>query len=158
VNLTKFTFYVSERSLIAKYLKPHKPIPGCKFCEGQRYVYECDSYIRCFITQTTYSSYHPVGTCRMADVHRHDCVVDPRLRVKGINRLRVCDASIMPLIPNGKHNAATIMIGEKCADLVKEDKPFTPGFTRIIFYYVFKLYLFFLKFIHIFNNKVFKQI
>jgi choline dehydrogenase-like flavoprotein len=61
--------------------------------------------------------YHPVGTCRMGEDEQ--AVVDPQLRVRGIERLRVADASVMPLIPGGNTNAAAIMIGERAADLVR---------------------------------------
>jgi choline dehydrogenase len=59
---------------------------------------------------------HPVGTCSMGT--GPDAVVDPRLRVYGVEGLRVADASIMPTVPGGNTNAAAIMIGEKAADLV----------------------------------------
>ena len=61
--------------------------------------------------------YHPVGTCKMGS--GDDAVVDAELRVRGIGNLRVADASVMPVIPGGNTNAATIMIGERAADLIR---------------------------------------
>jgi choline dehydrogenase-like flavoprotein len=61
--------------------------------------------------------YHPVGTCRMGSDER--AVVDAKLRVRGVEGLRVADASIMPTITGGNTNAPSLMIGERCAELMR---------------------------------------
>jgi choline dehydrogenase len=73
---------------------------------------ELDEYIANFAS----TSYHPCGTCRMGDDDR--AVVDARLRVRGIDGLRVADASIMPVIASSNLNAPTMMIGERAADFI----------------------------------------
>lgn len=67
------------------------------------------------------TQYHPVGTCKMGPESDPMAVVDARLRVKGIDCLRVADASIMPTVVGGNTNAPAIMIGERAADMVRED-------------------------------------
>jgi len=65
----------------------------------------------------TQTLYHPVGTCAMGTGEQ--AVVDPELRVRGVEGLRVADASVMPMVPRGNTNAPSVMIGEKAADLLR---------------------------------------
>jgi choline dehydrogenase len=92
------------------------PVPACKHLE-----FSSDDYWRCAARQTSVGIWHLSGTCKMGNSSDPDAVVDPRLKVYGVKGLRVIDASIMPMIPAAHTNIPSIMIGEKGADLVKED-------------------------------------
>jgi choline dehydrogenase-like flavoprotein len=76
-----------------------------------------DVGLREHIAKYAETLYHPVGTCKMGNDAA--AVVDSELRVRGVEGLRVVDASVMPTVPGGNTNAPTIMIAEKAADLIK---------------------------------------
>jgi choline dehydrogenase len=77
---------------------------------------QSDEDIEEFVRNYVQNIYHPVGTCKMGNDEL--AVVDDHLRVRGVQRLRVADASIMPVIINANTNNPCIMIGEKCADMI----------------------------------------
>ena len=83
-----------------------------------------DDDLAAFVRQSGVSNQHPTSSCAMG--HGPNTVVDPRLRVHGIDGLRVADASIMPVAVGGNTNAPTIMIGEKAAAMILEDANATP--------------------------------
>jgi len=77
-----------------------------------------DADLESFVRTNAFPMYHPVGTCRMGK--DDGAVVDHRLAVRGVERLWVADASVMPTLPSGNTNATVIMIGEKASDLLRE--------------------------------------
>lgn len=92
------------------------PLPPCNKSE-----FNSDLYWDCVARHYTQTLYHTVGSCKMGPKEDTEAVVDARLRVYGINGLRVIDASIMPNVPRANTNAATIMIGEKGSDMIIQD-------------------------------------
>jgi len=109
---------LSETKAFKKYgsLLHDISVPGC-----ENLAFNSDEYWRCVIKHLAFSIYHLSGTCKMGPASDKEAVVDPRLRVHGINGLRVIDASITPIISGNHTNVPTIMIAEKGSDLIKED-------------------------------------
>ncbi|KAK4306983.1 hypothetical protein Pmani_021236 [Petrolisthes manimaculis] len=93
-----------------------KPLPSCA---GE--VYGSDSYWTCYVRHMSTTFYHLAGSCKMSPASDPYSVVDHKLRVRGVEGLRVIDASIMPAVTNGNTNAPTIMIAEKGSDIIKQD-------------------------------------
>ena len=100
----------ASRSLSPYVAEEYRPGPGVA----------SDDEILGFVREYGTTIFHPVGTCRMGS--DADSVVDTRLRVRGVTGLRVADAAIMPLVLSGNTNAASMVIGEKAADMMKEDR------------------------------------
>ena len=92
------------------------PFPTCA-----NETFRSDEYWTCLARHCTLTVFHFVGTVSMGRPYAHNSVVDSELRVIGTNRLRVIDASVMPYIVNVNTNAASIMIGERGADFIKEE-------------------------------------
>ncbi len=89
---------------------------------------QSDAEIDAYVRETSQVTQHPVGTCSMGV--GPEAVVDPQLRVRGIDGLRVVDASIMPTVPGANTNAAVVMIAEKASDLILGRAPLPPEHVR----------------------------
>ena len=88
-----------------------------------------DEEIEAFVRATANTDYHPCGTCRMGG--DADSVVDEELRLRGVERLRVVDASVMPDVVSGNLNAPTQMIAARAADFIlgrSQLRPFRPAY------------------------------
>ncbi len=107
---------------VARQIAKHEPLKSHvteEYAPGADVALDDDEATLDWARRTAVTIYHPTGTCKMGTDPM--AVVDPRLRVHGIEGLRVADASIMPRIVSGNTNAPAIMIGEKASDLVLED-------------------------------------
>jgi len=108
--------------------------PLSKICAGELAPGDgvrTDHEIRDYVRASVVTIYHPVGTCAIGGdsrgaASRQQSVVDPSLRVRGVDGLRVVDASVMPALPRGNTNAPVIAIAERAADLISGRAPLAP--------------------------------
>ncbi len=115
----KLSREIFAQSALARYVRQeHFPGPGVV----------SDAALEGYARQYGRTSYHPVGTCRMGGDAAS--VVDPSLRVRGIEGLRICDSSVMPRLVSSNTNATAIMIAEKAADLLRAAATAPPGRQR----------------------------
>jgi choline dehydrogenase-like flavoprotein len=103
IDGTRVALEIASRPALRKLHKADWAVPES----------DSDADILEFVRRNTRTIFHPVGTCAMG------FVVDAELRVYGVERLRVVDASVMPTVPRGNTNAPTIMVAEKAADLIR---------------------------------------
>ena len=87
---------------------------------------QSDDTLDAHVRKTMITVHHPVGTCKMGPPNDDTAVVTSDLKVKGIDGLRVVDASVMPDLIAGATNAPVIMIAEKAADMIRGREPLTP--------------------------------
>ena len=110
------------REILAQ--KAFDPFRGKEIQPGSNV--QSDDEIDGFIRDHAESAYHPCGTAKMGRASDPDAVVDPELKVIGVEGLRVADSSIFPRITNGNLNAPSIMVGEKAADHILGRQPLAP--------------------------------
>jgi choline dehydrogenase-like flavoprotein len=110
VRAIRMTREIAAKPAFARYQpQEHRPGPAAQTRDD----------LACAAAEIGTTIFHPVGTCRMgADA---SSVVDPRLRMRALGRLRIADASVMPVITSGNTNSPTLMIAEKAARMILED-------------------------------------
>ncbi|XP_025205894.1 glucose dehydrogenase [FAD, quinone] isoform X2 [Melanaphis sacchari] len=116
VDGIKIAIRLSETPALRKYGMEldRTPTMGCEDLE-----FGCDAYWECAVRRNTGPENHQAGSCRMGPPSDPGAVVDAELRVHGIDRLRVVDASVMPVVTSGNTNAPVVMIAEKASDMIK---------------------------------------
>jgi choline dehydrogenase len=105
---------VSLKRALMEILDPYS---GRELAPGP--AVETDAELVEWLRASAMTTFHRVGTCKMGTDDM--AVLDARLKVRSVDRLRVADASAMPIISSGNTNAPTIMIGEKCAEFILEE-------------------------------------
>ncbi|CAG9770881.1 unnamed protein product [Ceutorhynchus assimilis] len=112
----RFALRLAETKALRRYgfQLDKTPVAGC-----ETFTFGSDQYWECAMRRQTGPENHQAGSCKMGPKDDVMAVVDPQLRVHGVDRLRVIDASIMPKVTTGNTNAPAIMIGEKGADMIK---------------------------------------
>jgi choline dehydrogenase/4-pyridoxate dehydrogenase len=103
---------------------PLKPFIAGEVAPGPDAVSDAD--LDAYARATAITVYHPLGTCKMGPDKDETAVVDPELRVRGVDGLRVVDASVMPDLTGGNINAPVIMIAEKASDMIRGRPPLDP--------------------------------
>lgn len=113
----RFAIKLSETAAMQRYgvTLDRTPVKGC-----ESMAFGCDAYWECAVRRQTMPENHQAGSCHMGPPSDPMAVVDPQLRVHGVDRLRVVDASVMPVVTSGNTNAPAIMIAEKAADMIKQ--------------------------------------
>jgi choline dehydrogenase len=103
---------IAAQPALARY-RPEEVKPGIQF--------QSDEDLARLAGDIGTTIFHPVGTCRMGPVGEEGAVVDARLKVRGLEGLRVVDASVMPTITSGNTNSPTLMIAERAAEWILQD-------------------------------------
>jgi choline dehydrogenase len=112
-NALRLTRRIVAAPTLARYA-PKEILPGSQFQTEEELVKAAG--------EVGTTIFHPVGTCRMGAAGDPAAVVDSRLRVRGLQGLRVVDASVMPVITSGNTNSPTLMIAERASDMIHEDR------------------------------------
>jgi len=113
VDAIRLTRRIVAGKALARF-EPEEIVPGAKV--------QSDEDILAYARQTVITVFHQSGTCKMGPDGDRNAVVDERLKVRGLEALRVIDASIMPNVISGNTNAPTMMIAEKGAEMIKADR------------------------------------
>lgn len=112
IDTVRFIRALTQTAPLADFIEV-EDVPGAEA--------QSDEAILTRIRKTGSSVFHAAGTCKMGRTDDPDAVLDARLRVKGVQGLRVVDASVMPTLVSGNSNAATMVIGWRASDLILED-------------------------------------